>query len=193
MAHPPRRKARGATLVEAMMALAVFTIGVLGLFSMNNLATGQNAVAKRQSAANGIARDLIDAFERLPYGHPYLAPATGLASDYRSAAFLDMSNADGLHLLGETLPAGNRPLLGAAEAISVSDGSQLVGNAVATQTYRVAWRTAPVLDANGTEQARAIVVMIAIHMPYGGTKQINMWGMKYSPTAVTSGTAGQEI
>src|SRR5688572_1016291 len=68
--HPHCKRRRGATLIEAMATLMVFTIGILGLLRMNGLASAQNGFAVRQGTAGLIARDLIDSFERLPYSHP---------------------------------------------------------------------------------------------------------------------------
>ena len=61
------RATRGFSLIEALAALAVFSIGILGVMQMNVLASQQNGLARRQSTASKIGRDLVDAFERLPF------------------------------------------------------------------------------------------------------------------------------
>ena len=55
-----------------MAALAVFTVGILGVMQMNVLASQQNNLARSQTIASKIARDIADSFERLPFDHPLL-------------------------------------------------------------------------------------------------------------------------
>ena len=74
----PRPSPRGTSLIEAMAALVVFSVGILGVMQMNVLASQQNNLARSQTAASRIARDMADAFERLPFDHPLLNVATSL-------------------------------------------------------------------------------------------------------------------
>jgi prepilin-type N-terminal cleavage/methylation domain-containing protein len=51
-----KRSARGYTLVELMMAIALFTVGVLGIISMQKLTVVSNAHSKDVSVAQRIAQ-----------------------------------------------------------------------------------------------------------------------------------------
>src|SRR5207248_2418337 len=53
---------RGETLIEAMVAMAVFAIGLLGVLAMSLVADGQNSLAARETKAANLARDLADDF-----------------------------------------------------------------------------------------------------------------------------------
>lgn len=58
-AHTSRRKPtpqRGYTLVELMMALAIFSIGVTGIVAMQSITAATNGFAKNMSVATAVAR-----------------------------------------------------------------------------------------------------------------------------------------
>jgi type IV pilus assembly protein PilV len=181
---------RGFSLVEALAALAVFSVGLLGVLQMNVLASQQNGLARRQSTASKLARDLVDAFERLPYNHPLLANESTLPPD--SPGFLNIDAPEGRVWLENALsvPAG-RPLLGAAQAIASIEGRT---DSRPTGIYEVAWRTTPIKDAHGETEARRILVMVRFPTTGGALKQINLWTVKFNPAVMGQGsTAVPEI
>ncbi|WP_375768203.1 prepilin-type N-terminal cleavage/methylation domain-containing protein [Archangium gephyra] len=183
---PRAKSARGFSLIEAMAALAIFSIGLLGVLHMNVLASQQNGLARRQSTASKVARDLVDAFERLPYEHTLLSTESTIApADPRFARFDEVDGrvklADALALVGE------RPLLGAAHASVSADGA---GSRPGSQPiYEVAWRVAPVKNADGDTEARRILVMVRFPTTAGGFKQVNVWAVKANPQAMGRGAA----
>ena len=54
---------RGYTLVELMMAIAVFAIGVSGIIAMQKVAAAANQHSKALSVATNIAQTWIDALQ----------------------------------------------------------------------------------------------------------------------------------
>jgi prepilin-type N-terminal cleavage/methylation domain-containing protein len=177
----PTPCARGFSLIEAMAALAIFSIGLLGVLHMNVLASQQNGLARRQSTASKVARDLVDAFERLPYGHTLLSNESTI--DPADPRFVNFDEADGRVKLADALAlVGERPLLGAAHAsVSTRPGTQPI--------YEVAWRVAPMKAADGGTEARRILVMVRFPTTAGGFKQINVWAVKFNPQALGRGAA----
>ncbi|HEX8703318.1 MAG TPA: prepilin-type N-terminal cleavage/methylation domain-containing protein [Myxococcaceae bacterium] len=175
--------ARGFSLIEAMAALVVFTVGILGVLQMNVLASQQNNLALSHTTASKIARDLADSFERLPYTHPlFTRPSTLQPSD---PDFSDFDNSSGLWTLQEAVGlAGARPLLGAADAIATSEGQGTY--------YQVAWRAQRVENPTqpGTFDSRRIVIMVRYPTP-GGFRQVNVWAIKYDPAAISLGGNAQ--
>jgi type IV pilus assembly protein PilV len=160
-----------------MAALAVFSIGLLGVLHMNVLASQQNGLARRQSTASKIARDLVDAFERLPYGHVLLSTESTL--DPADPRFARFDEADGRVKLEDAVAlVGERPLLGAAHASVSTEGP-----------YEVAWRVAPVKSPDGDTEARRILVMVRFPTTAGGFKQVNVWAVKFNPQALGRGAA----
>jgi Tfp pilus assembly protein PilV len=180
---PSRLSPRGTSLIEAMAALVVFSVGILGVMQMNVLASHQNNLARSQTAASKIARDLADAFERLRFDHPLVAQPTTLAPN--DPEFANFDNTNGLVRLEQaaSLTGGRRPLLGAADAILNTDGNGTF--------YQVAWRSQvvanPTSNPPGAMDSRRILIMVRYPTP-GGFRQVNVWAVKYSPMDVTSGT-----
>jgi type IV pilus assembly protein PilV len=68
-----RRSARGTTLIEVMIALAVLLVGMLGLMRFQVLGLSWNSSARAQSRAMELALELRAGLEQLPYGDPRLA------------------------------------------------------------------------------------------------------------------------
>ncbi len=167
MMRLPNRAQRGETLIEAMISLAIMSVGLLGILQMNALASQQSGIARRETIAATIARDLVDAFERLPYDHAALSVSTSALD----ATFVDPSNANGLHRLTD-VEAG-RPLLGAAGAILGSD--------VETGAIEVMWR------AREVGSSKRIAVMVVFPGANGRDKQLTLWTAKADLAAVLGG------
>jgi hypothetical protein len=176
---PSRLSSRGSTLIEAMAALAVFSVGIIGVMQMNVLASQQNNLARAQTTASKIARDVADAFERMPFNHPLINVPTSLAQS--DAEFANMDNPDGLVRLADAaaLTGTQRPLLGAADAIFTSEGDG--------SFYEVAWRALPVANPdryNQVDQIR-ILIMVRFPTPGGGMRQVNTWAIRYNVALIT--------
>lgn len=170
-------RVRGFSLIEALAALSVFSIGILGVLQMNVLASQQNGLARRQSSASKIARDLVDAFERLPFDHALLSAESTL--DPGDPRFASFDEADGrVELADAVTRVGVRPLLGAAHASVSTEGP-----------YEVAWRVAPMKSADGTTEARRVLVMVRFPTTSGNLKQVNVWAVKFNPQAIGRGAA----
>ena len=155
---------RGETLIEAMVALVVFTIGMLGVLSASVLAHKQNGLAVHETRAANIARDLIDDLQRLPYTHPAFTSAiTHHLSDPENTG-------DGTH----------RPLLGAAPEILAVDANGATGTG---GVYDVSWVATPDVDGTGVEQGKTIEIDVTLTT--GGFQQkLVFYSYKYNPAAL---------
>lgn len=76
MAHPtkPGSPPRGTTILEAMIAMSILLIGLLGMAQLQIWGLSANQAARSRTQALEIARELAAAIERLPYDDPRLAP-----------------------------------------------------------------------------------------------------------------------
>jgi type IV pilus assembly protein PilV len=174
--------------VEALAALAVFPIGILGVLHMNLLASQQNVLARRQVTASKMARDLVDAFERLPFDHRLLSTVSTLPWDHPDFRRFDEPN--GRMLLSEVQPEpGVRPLLGAAQVSQSIEGRS---PGLPAGIYQVAWRVAPLEfeEGNAIPEARRILVMVRFAVPGGGFKQVDVWAVKPNPQAIGQSNTG---
>lgn len=194
--HPSLSRARGTTLIEAMAALVVFTVGILGVMQMNVLASRQNNLARGEAAASKIARDLAYNFERLPYDHPIFSqsPSSGYLV-HTDPAFTDFTNTTGLVKLSDVpalIASKARPLSGSAEAMVTVEGGAT--NVSGFGTYEVAWRAAPFFDpdpayASTTPEARIIVIMVRFKTVLNTYRQVNVYTVKYNPEAIIDANA----
>jgi len=66
---------KGFTMIEILMALAIFSIGILGVASMQILSVNYNGYARRTTEATTIVSELIERTMTLPYDANDLDPA----------------------------------------------------------------------------------------------------------------------
>ncbi|MDC0713058.1 hypothetical protein POL68_31640 [Stigmatella sp. ncwal1] len=195
--RPFRPSPRGTTIIEAMAAMLVFVVGILGVMQMNVLASGQNNLALHQTTASRIARDLADAFERLPYEHPAFVNSGVLPSTFGTpGGFDDMENTTGLVFLKDAIaPADNRPLISAADATRIAEG---LNAQTSEEFYTVAWRSVLVPNTGAVEselgKEDSLRILIMVRFPTtGGFRQVNFWTIKYVPEQVCSGTQCKDL
>lgn len=74
--HRRRRGARGTTLLEAMVAMAVVLVGILGFFGLQVVTSKANTFSRRMAQASAIANDLSENVKRWNYTDARLSPAS---------------------------------------------------------------------------------------------------------------------
>jgi type IV pilus assembly protein PilV len=67
------RHQAGFTLIEVMIALAIFAIGILAVSAMQITAINQNSGSRMQTEATAVAEQLIERLMALPYDHDLLS------------------------------------------------------------------------------------------------------------------------
>jgi prepilin-type N-terminal cleavage/methylation domain-containing protein len=72
---PSTLASAGFTMVEVLIALAIFSIGILAVFAMQTTAINQNAAARMQSEATGVAVHTMERLAIAPYDHDDLSAA----------------------------------------------------------------------------------------------------------------------
>jgi prepilin-type N-terminal cleavage/methylation domain-containing protein len=76
--QPSLPRSRGFSLIEAMISMAILTVGILGAAQVQVLAAAQNGVGRRTTVAASIARDFVESVQRWELDDPRLAaPACG--------------------------------------------------------------------------------------------------------------------
>ena len=68
-------KEKGFTLLEVLIAISIFAIGILGVASMQITAIGGNTSARTHTEAATWAADRVERLMALPYNHPDLDAA----------------------------------------------------------------------------------------------------------------------
>jgi Tfp pilus assembly protein PilV len=69
-----RKTARGTSLIEAMIAMAVLLIGMAGFAALQVISVRSNHFAKRISMASALATDVTEHVARMPYNDANLNP-----------------------------------------------------------------------------------------------------------------------
>jgi prepilin-type N-terminal cleavage/methylation domain-containing protein len=70
---PRRHPAAGFTMIEVMIAMAIFAVGILAVFSMQITAMNQNSAARMQTEATAIAAQQLELLMALPYDNLLLS------------------------------------------------------------------------------------------------------------------------
>ena len=81
---------RGFTLIEVLIGLAIFAVGILAIASLQIRSINLNSAARIQSEATVAAVDCMERLLSLPYEHPDLDESSGTqqSSDGRVHGFL---------------------------------------------------------------------------------------------------------
>ena len=74
---------RGFSLIEVMIALAIFSIGILGVASMQILSVNYNSHARRTTEGTSWGVERMESLMTLPYADDNLDPATNPHTDTR--------------------------------------------------------------------------------------------------------------
>jgi prepilin-type N-terminal cleavage/methylation domain-containing protein len=70
--HMPRHSERGFTLIESMISVAIFAVGVVGLVPLFYRSTEGITTSSRMVQATVLAESKLDELMRLPYASPLL-------------------------------------------------------------------------------------------------------------------------
>jgi type IV pilus modification protein PilV len=68
----------GFTLIEVLIAVAIFAVGILAIAGLQIRSVNLNAAARMQSEATTVAVDVMERLMSLPYEHPELDDGAGV-------------------------------------------------------------------------------------------------------------------
>ncbi len=74
--HHSPTSARGFTLIEVLIAMSIFAIGILAVTTLQMRSINQNASARMQTEATTLAADWMEMLLALPYDDPRLDEAS---------------------------------------------------------------------------------------------------------------------
>jgi len=69
---------RGFTLLEVLIAVSIFAIGILAIAGLQIRSVNLNSAARMQSEATTVAVDVMERLMSLPYEHPELDDGAGV-------------------------------------------------------------------------------------------------------------------
>lgn len=102
-----RRRRRGFSLVETMIAMGVLAVGLTGMAALQIVGVKSAQMSKRVAGASQLAAELTEAVQRWDYNDARLTPLTTITSttDARLVKRLDLGR-------GDTLASDARPQFG---------------------------------------------------------------------------------
>jgi len=77
----PAEACRGFTIMEVLIAMAIFAIGILAIAGMQIRSINGNTAARIQSESTTIATDTLERLASLPYDHPELEESAGILQE----------------------------------------------------------------------------------------------------------------
>jgi len=154
----PLRPPRGASLIEAMIALAIVMFGATGAFALQRTSNAILGDARRVTRATTYAQDLVEQIQIWAYTDPRLADDSETNNaDLGDSAYLFQATEDPV---GDGLADHGEADL-ALGAWSGLDPGLLQDNGI--ERF---WNVAPLPDENGNGVPDGVLVMVVVRWPH---------------------------
>ena len=169
---------QGATLIEAMIAIAILTIGILTVMVMQVSAINHSSSAMNRSEANGVAMALLETLKEIPFDDANLDA---------TSATLDELEAVATRAQLQTLIDGGKMAtftgagLPAMQPFVQMPAGATAGTVVdrAGVSYQLAWAVQDHVIAGGVTLDKTIWVFMHWNSPMGQNR-LRMTTLKYS-------------
>jgi len=168
----------GATLIEAVIAIAILTIGILTVMVMQVSAINHSSSAMNRSEANGLALALLETLKELPFDDTSLTATT--------ASLAELEAVDTRAQLQALIDTGKVSTFTAAALPAIQPFVQVPAGAVAGTvvdragiSYQLAWAVQDHVLATGENLDKTIWVFM--HWDSStGQNRLRMTTLKYS-------------
>lgn len=196
MARTHSPPARGVSLIEMMIAMAIITVGLLAMWNLHMVGITSTAAGRRHTVATALARELVQGLERLSYSDVHITSAldvnapgtpTGLPADQIFGPLVDGSGSI------KTTPhvwSDGSPIPG------VRLDSQMRENAEGARFERrwTVWNvTSPSAPAGSAAGVKLIAVSVTWHdPPFARPREVVLYTQVTNPGAVVSGLANTQ-
>ena len=151
---------KGVTLIEAMVAMVLLSIGIVAVAAMQTRAIGASGAAFERTGANGVALSVLETLKALPFDDANLVATPSLTSvgarTYTEAGLPELQTV-------LDVPAG-------AAAGTVVDNSGL--------TYQLSWAVQDTILATGENPYKTVRVFMTWASPFGQNRLV-MTAIKY--------------
>lgn len=151
---------KGVSLIEAMIAMLLLSIGIVAVAAMQTRAIGASGAAFERTGANGVAVSVLETLKALPFDDANLVETPSLTSvgarTYTEAGFPELNTV-------LNVPAG-------AAAGTVVDNSGL--------TYQLSWAVQDTILPTGENPYKTVRVFMTWASPVGQNRLV-MTAVKY--------------
>jgi type II secretory pathway pseudopilin PulG len=173
---PSRRQERGASLIEAMVAMVVLLVGALGMMSLHSTGVRMQNESREITRATAIAQDLLNQIQSWEYADARLANANTTN---------DLDVGDDAQLFSAP---GTTPPFDHAEADLGAGWTGIPAAGLAAGGFERYWnvsttdRTGALIDAGGNGVADGMRIAVIVRWPQGGTwHRVVLHGFKVNP------------
>lgn len=180
--------ARGLSLIELMIAMAIISIGLLAMWHLHMVGISSNAAGRRHTVATALAGELVTGLERLPYGDPLIdVTHTGPPPAPAGAVFGNLVDGSG------SVIAGAREWSDATPVPGVRLASQMRENAEGYERRWTVWGiVSPTAPAGAVPGVKLIAVSVVWRdPPFRRLREVVLYTQLYNPGALFSGLAGE--
>ena len=160
------RNHRGATLIEAMVAICVLTVGIITVMVMQARAIEASSMAINRTEGNLIALSLLESFKELPFTNANLA-CTGATP----GSLANDANA-------RTFTAGTLPEMQSLIQVPVAAAAGTIVDRAGI-TYQLSWAVQDRILASGQILNKTIRVFMTWNTPMGQNR-LEMTTVKYN-------------
>ena len=178
---------RGATLIEAVIAIAILTIGILTVMVMQVSAINHSSSAMNRSEANGVALALLETLKEIPFDDANLdeAPPT-LPANAPTITVAELEAVTTRAQLQALIDGGKVHTFTAASLPAMQPFVQVPAGATAGTvvdragvSYQLAWAVQDHVIAGGVTLDKNIWVFMHWDSPMGQNR-LRMTTLKYS-------------
>ncbi|MCI0571754.1 MAG: prepilin-type N-terminal cleavage/methylation domain-containing protein [Myxococcaceae bacterium] len=183
-----RTHPRGVTLIEAMIAMVVLLIGLLGFASLQVITVRANQFSRRMTQASAMATDIEENIRRWTFNDPRLAPMATVTSlsDAAIQSRWDMGRADTPTYVAQFSEMPGDSHASTADALGAGyqglspdvDGD---GDPEFTRYWNV---FAADLQGTGTPNGVLVQIIVRWREPGTGFRQLTAMTFKPNPQAI---------
>ena len=169
---------RGATLIEAVIAIAILTIGILTVMVMQVSAINNSSSAMNRSEANGVALALLETLKELPFDDANLTATTATLAELEAVTTRAQLQAliDGGKVA--TFTAAGLPAMQPFVQVPAAAAAGTVVDRAGVN-YQLAWAVQDHVIAGGVTLDKTIWVFMHWNSPMGQNR-LRMTTLKYS-------------
>lgn len=178
--NSPLHSQKGATLIEAMIAVAILTIGIITVMVMQTQAIRASSSSMNRTEANSVALTIMETFKELKFDDDNLDQTTATRAEL--AAVATKQQLQNLITAGKlaTFTAAGFPEL--QEIISIPAGA--VNGTVVDKSgvqYTLAWGILENMSSNGNAIGKTVWLLMYWDSLMGANK-VQMTTLKYKNT-----------
>ena len=169
---------KGSTLIEAMIAIVILTIGILTVMVMQTRALNASSTAMNRTEANNVSLALMETLKRLPFTNANLAQTTATVDELNTAVTAQQLQPLITANKVRTFTAAGFPEM---QALVQMPAGAAAGTLVDRSgiTYQLAWAVQDQILATGETLNKTLWVFITWNTTMG-QNTLRMTTVKYS-------------